>query len=49
MSKKQLAEAIREEGLPKICLKHPKAVWHDSPVCPACEAEQQFLRLTQKD
>lgn len=48
MSKEKLAEAMREEKLPKFCKKHPKAVWYDSTTCPACDAEREFCRLTDK-
>jgi hypothetical protein len=48
MSKEKLSEALREEKLPKVCDRHPRAVWHDESVCPACRAEEEFLRLTDK-
>jgi hypothetical protein len=48
ITSKSNGEAIREEKLPKVCERHPKAVWHDSPVCPACKAESDFLKLTDE-
>jgi len=48
VNKKQLAEAIREEKLPKLCTKHPHPVYFDEALCPACVAEKQFLALTDK-
>ncbi len=36
MTQEQLAEAIREEKLPRICMKHPAPVYFDEPKCPAC-------------
>jgi len=47
MNKKQLAEAIREEKLPKLCTKHPHPVYYDEPLCPACKAMKEFLQLTE--
>jgi len=35
-----------EKALPSFCPKHPRAVYHDSDECPACEAVEEFLRLT---
>jgi len=46
-SREQLAEAIREEKSLRVCAKHPRSVWHDSPVCPACQAEREFKNLTR--
>ena len=46
MSEGQLGEAIREVKLPKVCRKHPKAIWFDEDKCPACRAESEFLSLT---
>jgi len=31
---------------PRTCLKHPRTVNFDGPVCPACQAEKEFLALT---
>jgi hypothetical protein len=36
-----------DQPLPKVCPKHPNAVWHDEPECPACKAEREFLHLTK--
>ena len=37
----------REENpKPKVCLKHPMACVYDGAQCPACQAEVEFLRLT---
>ena len=47
MSEERLAQAIREEKLPKVCEKHPRAVWHDEVECPACRAEREFLELSK--
>lgn len=30
----------------KVCLEHPRPVYFDGPVCPACEADEEFLSLT---
>jgi len=46
MSKEKLGEAIREEKQPKVCVRHPRAVWYDEEECPACKAEREFLALT---
>jgi hypothetical protein len=36
MSREQLAEAIREEKLPKVCLRHDEPVYFDGKHCPCC-------------
>ena len=43
-----LADAIAEEKKPKVCMKHPTAIWHDSKTCPACDAERELLHLTNE-
>lgn len=43
-----LADAIAEEGLPKLCLRHPRPVTFDSRECPVCQIEEEFLRLTDE-
>ena len=48
MNKEKLAEAIREEQLPKLCTKHPHPVYYDEPLCPACKAQSEFLQLTDE-
>jgi len=48
MNKKQLAEAIREEQLPKLCTKHPHPVYFDEPICPVCKIQQEWLALTRE-
>ncbi len=45
-SRERLAEALRSEKSLKICEKHPRTVYHDSPKCPACQASREFLKLT---
>ena len=47
-NREKLAEAIREEKLPKVCERHPEACWYDAPKCPACQAEREFLKLTKR-
>ena len=36
MSMEQLAEAMRQEKMPKCCGNHPDPVFYDEPECPAC-------------
>jgi len=41
-------ERIEEEyPSPRVCLKHPRAVWYDSKICPACQAEDELLKITK--
>lgn len=36
MSREQLADAILDEKMPKVCDKHRQLVYHDEPECPCC-------------
>lgn len=31
----------------KTCIKHPRPCKYDGQKCPACEAEKEFLKLTE--
>ena len=42
MSQELLAEAIREEKMPRICREHRKPVYFDEPVCPCCRIEDEL-------
>jgi len=44
----QQADLLEEETpVPFICLKHPRAVYFDGKICPACQAEREFKNLTR--
>lgn len=45
----ELEPAVPREENPKpqMCLKHPKPCVYDGLACPACDAESEFLRLTE--
>jgi hypothetical protein len=36
-----LAEAIREETLPRVCREHPLPVHYDERVCPCCKIQDE--------
>lgn len=37
-----------EEKIVSLCKKHPRAVYFDGKICPACKAEAEFMALTDK-
>jgi hypothetical protein len=47
----KLRDLLAEQGKPRKCTKHPKAVWFEGYLtgCPSCklEAENEFNRLTE--
>jgi len=45
MSRELLAEAIREEKQPRVCLFHEKAVVYDEFGCPCCRIIREFPKL----
>lgn len=30
------------------CIRHPKACFYDGPTCPACQAEREWLALSEE-
>jgi len=43
------AELLRkEQAVLKVCLRHPCKVLYEGPRCPACDAQKEFLQLTDE-
>lgn len=42
-----LCGAVRNDPEAGICRKHPRPVYYDGKICPACVAEREFLALTK--